>query len=136
MRINIYAYLLFILLIISCDNKNIKKEEFYVYGTSEFVEKEKGMKISLEEATQIYAEYIYHLQKNKKDTINCNLDIIYKDYYIFSPFLYNAKTGNYNLSGIWVNGNTGQIKKIKTEKNLHIILKIPKNYYKKEIYLK
>ncbi|PQL94926.1 hypothetical protein [Apibacter adventoris] len=114
----------------------MEKEEFYIYGTSEFKEKEKELKISLEEAAQIYANYEFQLLVNKKDTLSCNLDIIYNNNYIFSPFLYNAKTGEYNLSGIWINGDTGEAKKIKTDKNIHIILKIPKNYYKKEIIKK
>ena len=52
------------------------------------------------------------------------LDIIYGDYYIFKPKgePYNLKTGNYNLSGIWINGNTGEIKEVKTNKNIKVIL--------------
>ena len=52
------------------------------------------------------------------------LDIIYGDYYIFKPKweLYNLKTANYNLSGIWINGNSGEIKEVKTNKNIKVIL--------------
>ncbi|MEB3004026.1 hypothetical protein [Capnocytophaga sp. G2] len=52
------------------------------------------------------------------------LDIIYGDYYIFKPKgePYSLKTGNYNLSGIWINGNTGEIKEVKTNKNIKILL--------------
>ncbi|TWP26138.1 hypothetical protein ETU09_10585 [Apibacter muscae] len=79
------------------------------------------MKISLDEATQIYANYIFK-QDIQKTRIKCILDVIYNDNYIFtdSPLNFNSKTG-YNISGIWVNGYTGQI-----EKNLLIELKIPK----------
>ena len=49
---------------------------------------------------------------------------IYGDYYIFfenwEP--YSLKTGTYNLSGIWINGNSGEIKEIKTDKNIKVIL--------------
>ena len=53
-----------------------------------------------------------------------DLDIIYGDYYIFKPKWepYNLKTGNYNLSGIWLNGNTGEIKEVKTNKRIKVIL--------------
>ena len=53
-----------------------------------------------------------------------DLDIIYGDYYIFKPKWepYNLKTGNYNLSGIWINGNTGEIKEVKTNENIKILL--------------
>ena len=52
------------------------------------------------------------------------MDIIYGDYYIFKPKWepYNLKTGNYNLSGIWINGNTGEIKEVKTNKRIKVIL--------------
>ena len=52
------------------------------------------------------------------------LDIIYGDYYIFKPKWepYSLKTGNYNLSGIWINGNSGEIKEVKTNKNIKVIL--------------
>jgi len=35
---------------------------------------------------------------------------------------YSLKTGTYNLSGIWINGNSGEIKEIKTDKNIKVIL--------------
>ncbi|TWP22977.1 hypothetical protein ETU10_10325 [Apibacter muscae] len=69
------------------------------------------MKISLEEATQIYVNYIFK-QDTQKTSVKCILDVVYNDNYIFidSPLNFNSKTG-YNISGIWVNGYTGQIEK-------------------------
>lgn len=122
MKINVFLYnLLNILIIISCHNKDMEKEEYYIYGTSEFKEKEKELKISLEEAAQIYANYVLK-QDIQKAKIECVLDIIYEDNYIFvnSPLHYNAKTG-YNISGVWVNGYTGEIK----EKYISKYVKIP-----------
>ena len=45
------------------------------------------------------------------------LNVIYGDYYIFKQIWepYSLKTGTYNLLGIWINGNSGEIKEIKTE---------------------
>ena len=49
---------------------------------------------------------------------------IYGDYYIFAENWepYSLKTGTYNLLGIWINGNSGEIKEIKTDKNIKVIL--------------
>ncbi|PQL94927.1 hypothetical protein C4S76_03335 [Apibacter adventoris] len=118
MKINVFLYnLLNLLIIISCHNKNMEKEEFYIYGTSRFKEKEKELKISIEEAKKLY------LSVNQNETENYSLAIIYGDSYIFnSILLYDLKTGIYTLSGIWINGNSGEINKIKTDKYIRISL--------------
>ncbi|WP_392420402.1 hypothetical protein ACF3OE_03635 [Capnocytophaga canis] len=99
-----------------------EEKDIYIYGTKEFNSKEKTFKLSLDEADQKYIEYIF-----KKEIANdgfSHLNVIYGDYYIFKlnweP--YNLKTGNYNLSGIWINGNTGKIREVKTNKNIKILL--------------
>ncbi|WP_146105676.1 hypothetical protein [Apibacter adventoris] len=95
----------------------MEKEEFYIYGTSRFKEKEKELKISIEEAKKLY------LSVNQNETENYSLAIIYGDSYIFnSILLYDLKTGIYTLSGIWINGNSGEINKIKTDKYIRISL--------------
>uniref|UniRef100_UPI0039A6DBAB hypothetical protein n=1 Tax=Ornithobacterium rhinotracheale TaxID=28251 RepID=UPI0039A6DBAB len=112
------------------------KKDVYIYRTEVFYKKEKELKISLDEATNIYSTYIL---KNKKEneTLFCRLDIIYGDYYIFKKEWepYNLKTGNYNLSGIWINGYTGEIEEVTTHKNIRIILEPSKHlpYVKKII---
>ena len=43
--------------------------------------------------------------------------ILYMEIIIFL-----SQRGNYNLSGIWINGNTGEIKEVKTNENIKILL--------------
>lgn len=98
------------------------EKDISIYRTEEFKKKEKTFKLSLDEAGQKCIKYI--LKEEIANDGFFELDIIYGDYYIFKPKgeLYNLKTGNYNLSGIWINGNTGEIKEVKTNKNIKILL--------------
>ena len=98
------------------------EKDISIYRTEEFKKKEKTFKLSLDEAGQKCIKYI--LKEEIANDGFFELDIIYGDYYIFKPKweLYNLKTGNYNLSGIWINGNTGEIKEVKTNKNIKVIL--------------
>ena len=98
------------------------EKDISIYRTEEFKKKEKTFKLSLDEAGQKCIKYI--LKEEIANDGFFELDIIYGDYYIFKPKgeLYNLKTGNYNLSGIWINGNSGEIKKVKKNKNIKILL--------------
>ena len=98
------------------------EKDIFIYRTEEFKKKEKTFKLSLDEAGQKCIKYI--LKEEIANDGFFELDIIYGDYYIFKPKgeLYNLKTGNYNLSGIWINGNTGEIKEVKTNENINILL--------------
>ena len=98
------------------------EKDISIYRTEEFKKKEKTFKLSLDEAGQKCIKYI--LKEEIANEGSFELDIIYGDYYIFKPKgeLYNLKTGNYNLSGIWINGNTGEIKEVKTNKRIKVIL--------------
>ena len=98
------------------------EKDIFIYRTEEFKKKEKTFKLSLDEAGQKCIKYI--LKEEIANDGFFELDIIYGDYYIFKPKgeLYNLKTGNYNLSGIWINGNTGEIKEVKTNKRIKVIL--------------
>ena len=98
------------------------EKDISIYRTEEFKKKEKIFKLSLDEAGQKCIKYI--LKEEIANDGFFKLDIIYGDYYIFKPKweLYNLKTGNYNLSGIWINGNTGEIKEVKTNENIKILL--------------
>ena len=106
--------------IFSC--KVEKDISIYRTRTEEFKKKEKTFKLSLDEAGQKCIKYI--LKEEIANDGFFDLDIIYGDYYIFKPKWepYNLKTGNYNLSGIWINGNTGEIKEVKTNKRIKVIL--------------
>ena len=98
------------------------EKDISIYRTEEFKKKEKTFKLSLDEAGQKCIKYI--LKEEIANDGSFELDIIYGDYYIFKPKgePYNLKTGNYNLSGIWINGNTGEIKEVKTNKRIKVIL--------------
>ena len=98
------------------------EKDIFIYRTEEFKKKEQTFKLSLHEAGQKCIKYI--LKEEIANDGSFELDIIYGDYYIFKPKgeLYNLKTGNYNLSGIWINGNTGEIKEVKTNKRIKVIL--------------
>ena len=98
------------------------EKDISIYRTEEFKKKEKTFKLSLDEAGQKCIKYI--LKEEIANDGFFELDIIYGYYYIFKPKgeLYNLKTGNYNLSGIWINGNTGEIKEVKTNENIKILL--------------
>ena len=98
------------------------EKDISIYRTEEFKKKEKTFKLSLDEAGQKCIKYI--LKEEIANDGFFDLDIIYGDYYIFKPKWepYNLKTGNYNLSGIWINGNTGEIKEVKTNKRIKVIL--------------
>lgn len=106
--------------IFSC--KVEKDISIYRTRTEEFKKKEKTFKLSLDEAGQKCIKYI--LKEEIANDGFFELDIIYGDYYIFKPKFepYNLKTGTYNLSGIWINGNTGEIKEVKTNENIEILL--------------
>ena len=98
------------------------EKDISIYRTEEFKKKGKTFKLSLDEAGQKCIKYI--LKEEIANDGFFDLDIIYGDYYIFKPKWepYNLKTGNYNLSGIWINGNTGEIKEVKTNKRIKVIL--------------
>ena len=98
------------------------EKDIFIYRTKEFKKKEQTFKLSLDEAGQKCIKYI--LKEEIANDGFFDLDIIYGDYYIFKPKWepYNLKTGNYNLSGIWLNGNTGEIKEVKTNKRIKVIL--------------
>ena len=98
------------------------EKDISIYRTEEFKKKGKTFKLSLDEAGQKCIKYI--LKEEIANDGFFELDIIYGDYYIFKPKWepYNLKTGNYNLSGIWINGNTGEIKEVKTNKRIKVIL--------------
>ena len=98
------------------------EKDISIYRTEEFKKKEQTFKLSLDEAGQKCIKYI--LKEEIANDGFFDLDIIYGDYYIFKPKWepYNLKTGNYNLSGIWINGNTREIKEVKTNKRIKVIL--------------
>ena len=109
------------------------KSTAYFYGTSEFRNKVEGFDISIDQAAEICAKYIFEQNEDIDETFT-SLQVVYKDYYIFSDFMFSPKSGRYNLSGIWINGNTGEIKEVSTKKVVTFRVDITKNvkYIKKK----
>lgn len=115
---------------------SISHKEVYMAHTPEFEEKEKQYAISLDSATLICADYRF--KKEKTDTIDTYLYLIYEDHYIFADQhrFYNAKTGLYYLPGVWVNAKTGKAKYVKGEKYVQLPIVDPiyfsLGYYRKQ----
>ncbi len=110
---------------------SVSNKKAYLANTSEFLEKEKEFTISADSATQICANYRF--KTKKADTINTYLYLIYEGYYVFANNyrFYNLKTQWYYLPGIWVNGNTGKIKRVEGEKYVQLHTEIL-GYYQKQ----
>lgn len=121
--INIFIILLSIS---SCGIKN--REIAYVYGTPAFNEKQKELKYNLSDASGLCADYLRQ-QGSLSDFSWLTLNIIYGDYYIFKtrPAAYNLKLAEYYLSGIWVNGQTGEVKNVKKGGKIRVVLEHPKH---------
>lgn len=111
---------------LSCTYK--KHATVYIYGTSEFENKQKELTYSLNEAVKLCADYIL---KNEElsDSMFLRLDILYGDYYIFKakPLVYNLKLAEYSLSGFWVNGRTGDINFIENMGSVRVVLEYNKH---------
>jgi hypothetical protein len=103
---------------------NEANKPFYKYNTEEYNQKIKEFDVSIDKAVEIATNFLNNKEEKKQELI---LDIVYGDFYIFKPseILYNHKTGHYSLSGIWVNGKTGDVVEKDTEKYVKITLKIP-----------
>lgn len=118
--------ILFIMGILSffgCSSKEVNKP-VYKYNTEEYNQKIKEFDVSIDKAIEIAAN---SLNDKEEKTQELTLDIVYGDFYIFKPseILYNHKTGHYSLSGIWINGKTGDMIEKDTEKYVKVTLKIP-----------
>ncbi len=117
--------LLIVAIISSCHNNNpikIDKNKTYAYQTEEFSRWEHSKKIKLNEAHKILYEYLkthHESFKNTDKQTGYPLSYAYDNYYVFSSVTNIHKLGKFNLSGLWVNANTGEIKvvKIEPEKN-------------------
>lgn len=116
--------IMLILTLFSCSNEI--KETTYLYNTDEYYEKIKELKIPLEKAKEIASQYYFENNKNSKE-FNFSLNFILGDFYIFcdSNCLYNLKTTQYFLKGIWINGKTGESIYKDTDEYIKVIIDIP-----------
>lgn len=54
--------------------------------------------------------YEYAFYELGKDSVGVYANVIYNDNYIFGYLPYNLKGTVSSLDGIWINGNTGEVK--------------------------
>jgi len=110
----------------SCVSK--QQPTITVYGTPEFVQKQKQLKYRVADAAKRCADYLRQ-QNQPTDSPWLKLDIIYGDHYIFKtrPYAYNLKLADYYLSGIWVNGETGEIKNVEKGGRIRLVLEYGKH---------
>lgn len=107
------------LIIIGCNDNQDKS--YYIYNSKEYQDKVKEFKINIDQANEIFAKIYFKEFPEKKEHYS-TLSIIYGDYYLFPSRPYNLKVGKYFLSGYWVNGNTGEIKKVENNDFINLIL--------------
>ncbi len=114
--------LLMLIIISSCQKYNdmkIDKNKAYAYQTEAFDQWEQSKKIKLDEAYRIHLEYIQTHNKSfkKKDRQNgLPLSYAYDNYYVFSTIINIQKLGRFNLSGVWVNADTGEVKVVRLKR--------------------
>lgn len=105
------------------------QEAITIYRTPEFIVLEKEFTYSVSDAAEITAEFI-HQEQPDKSSFWLKMDIIYEDYYLFKdePSNYSLKHAKYDLSGVWFNAKTGEIKRVKNAKSVDLVLEPSKNF--------
>jgi len=86
----------------------LKSHKVFLYS-KEFVQ-EKRYKISVKEANDLYAKYLYDNKKRKDldyDETLLSPTLIIDDHYVYS--FQNLVTQRVAVFGIWINANTGEI---------------------------
>lgn len=119
-----FGLIMIILTLFSCSNEI--KETTYIYNSDKYHEKIKEFKISFNKAKEI-ASHLYFEKNPNFEVYNFSLNFILGDYYIFcdSNCLYNLKTTQYFLKGVWVNGKTGNAIYKDTDDYVKVTLNIP-----------
>lgn len=104
-----------IVIIISCNNiKTPESMNVICFDTEEFIDFERNAKINKEEAWLLQIEYC---QQNNLEW-GSPLYFVLDGNYIFSEYVI-PKMNRAGLNGIWVNANTGEVKKV--EKKTEVI---------------
>ena len=97
------------------------QDKYYLVGTYEYAKKEKNFKVKLSDAINI-------LKENKHPGYYGNIHAFIKNNdYVFSRYIW--KTGA-SLEGVYINGNTGEMKYI------HSTQLGPFNHYRLQIWTK
>ncbi|MET3730499.1 hypothetical protein [Moheibacter stercoris] len=105
------------------------QEIITIYRTQEFSELEKDFKYSVPDAAELVANFIHNEQPNLS-SFWLKLDLVYGEYYVFKdePYSYNLKIAKYNLTGVWFNAKTGEIKRVKNGKSVDVIMEPLKSF--------
>ncbi len=111
------------LLFSSCNTSEViplNEDKAIQYGTDAFYEWESTKEIKIDEAYEIFKT---HLSENPDIDIHESfkvgvLGFIYDDHYVFSTVHNNLKMGKFNLTGFWVNANTGEIRFKQTKSSI------------------
>jgi hypothetical protein len=104
-------------------SQNKIKNDIYLYGTKEFENKVEKLNVSLEQAVMLASDYYFNNQCPDAVVFDYSfvLHIMYGDNYIFTTVLHNPKRFDYNMTGIWVDGMTGETRYIKTKKWTNLV---------------
>lgn len=102
-----------------------KHVPIYIYSTEEFLEKSNEMKYNLNDAIDIYCNYVFDV--HNVDSIWFYAEVIYGEDYVFTQIPYNAKTNQYFIYGLLINGETGNVKKIDRTKSIKLQQKPTRN---------
>lgn len=107
-------YFLIVFTFFSCKQENdikIDENKIVAYGTEQFVLWQGSKKIKLNQAYDIHLKYL--LNKNIKTSLEhiktYPLSYCYDNFYVFSSVTNIHKFGVFNLSGLWVDANSGEI---------------------------
>ena len=100
-------------LTIGCNDIKEKKMNVIYHGTKEFDSFVKQVPISLNKAYELSNEF-YKNNKGESKEHFFSLYFIVNDYYVFSPYV-NLKIPNTNITGIWVDSKTGEVKYIEND---------------------
>jgi len=93
------------------DELTVDTQKLYPYNTPKFTNWEQQNHIKLEEAYKIHLKNV----DNSKKPNGYPMCYAYDTFYIFSNTTNLHKLGKFNLSGIWVHAQTGEVKVM----NLH-----------------
>ena len=114
--ISVICIFLNLILQISCNNpknQNMEPNNVILYNSEEFKSFENQAKIKLKDAWEIQKKYALEKNENPKNWLFFIIDKNYVFTSIFQPKIPQAST-----SGIWVNSETGDVKEVKSDKNL------------------
>ncbi len=121
-----YNFFIMMIILVALRCSNEIKKTAYIYNSEEYKEKIKAFDVSFDNA-KVIASRLYFEKHPNAEAYHFSFDLILGDYYIFCDTnrLYNSKTTQYYLKGIWVNGKTGEALQKDTNAYVNVLLDIP-----------